>query len=89
MSKIKVVLLLILVGLLVDFAVENALLSPDLKLLRFELGRLPIFLLAYGCLALGLLIGWLGHVLRVKRQKKAALLAAGPEAPGAPQEQQH
>jgi hypothetical protein len=84
MSKVKFLLLLILVGLLVDFAVENASLSPALKLLKFELGRLPIFLLVYGGLALGLLMGWLGHVLRVRRQKKAALLAAKTAAPEPP-----
>lgn len=87
MSKIKGLLLLVLGAILVDFAVENASLAPGLKLFRFELGKAPIFLIAYGGLLLGLLTGWLGHVLRVKRQKKAALLAAKPESPGAPQGQ--
>ncbi len=88
MNKIKGVLLLLLGALLVDFAVENALPSPVLKLFKFDLGKLPIFVLIYGSFAIGLLGGWLGHLLRVKRQKKAAALAGEkPEARKAPQEQ--
>ncbi len=88
MNKLKALLLLLLGALLVDFAVENALPSPVLKLIKFELGKLPIFALVYGSFALGLLSGWLGHVLRAKRQRKAAALALEkPEPRQAPQEQ--
>ncbi|MHB8068684.1 MAG: hypothetical protein ACYDIC_12385 [Desulfobaccales bacterium] len=87
MNKLKGVLLLLLGALLVDFAVENALPSPVLKLIKFDLGKLPIFALIYGSFALGLLGGWLGHVFKAKRQKKAAVLAAEkPESRQAPQE---
>ena len=88
MNKVKGVLLLLLGALLVDFAVENALPSPVLKLIKFDLGKLPIFALIYGSFGVGLLSGWLGHVLRAKRQKKAATLSGEkPEARQAPQEQ--
>lgn len=88
MNKVKGLLFLLLGALLVDFAVENALPSPVLKLIKFDLGKLPIFALIYGSFGIGLLSGWLGHVLRAKRQKKAATLAGEkPEARQAPQEQ--
>lgn len=88
MNKVKGLLFLLLGALLVDFAVENALPSPVLKLIKFDLGKLPIFALIYGSFGIGLLSGWLGHVLRVKRQKKAAtLVGEKPEARQAPQEQ--
>ena len=88
MNKVKGLLFLLLGALLVDFAVENALPSPVLKLFKFDLGKLPIFVLIYGSFALGLLSGWLGHLLRAKRQKKAAALAGErAEARQAPQEQ--
>ena len=88
MNKVKGLLFLLLGALLVDFAVENALPSPVLKLIKFDLGKLPIFALIYGSFGVGLLSGWLGHVLKVKRQKKAAaLVAEKPESRQAPQEQ--
>ena len=69
MNKIKYLLLLLLGVLLVDFAVENALPGPTFKLFHFEL---PIFLVVYISLALGILIGWLIHFLRAKKKKRAA-----------------
>ena len=88
MNKLKGVLLLLLGALLVDFAVENALASPVLKLIKFDLGKLPIFALVYGSFGLGLLSGWLGHILKAKRQKRATVLAAEkPESRQAPKEQ--
>ena len=41
MSKLKLVLLIILAGVLVDFAVENAQPAPAIKLFKFQLGELP------------------------------------------------
>lgn len=88
MNKLKGLLFLLLGALLVDFAVENALPSPVLKLIKFDLGKLPIFALVYGSFGIGLFSGWLGHVLKAKKRKKAAALAAEkPEARQAPQEQ--
>jgi cell division protein FtsX len=88
MTKLKGLLLLLLVALLVDFAVENALPGPQLKLFRFELGNLSVFLLVYGSLAIGFLCGWLAHALKARKQKRAAALAAeNAEAPQAAQEQ--
>ena len=88
MTKLKGLLLLLLAALLVDFAVENALPSPTLKLFRFDLGKLPTFLIVYGSLLIGFLGGWLEHALKIKRQKRAALLAEKPESRQAPQKQQ-
>lgn len=86
MTKLKGFIFLLLGALLLDFAVENALPSPTLKLIKFDLGKLPIFALVYGSLGIGLLGGWLGHVLKAKRQKRAALAAEKPESRQAPQE---
>jgi len=88
MTKLKGLLLLLLGALVVDFAVENVLPSPNLKLFRFDLGKLPTFLIVYGSCAIGFLGGWLGHALKVKRQKRAALLAEKAESRQAPQKQE-
>jgi len=89
MTKLKGLFFLLLGALLVDFAVENALPSPVIKLIKFELGKLPIFIIIYGSFAIGFLGGWLVHVLKVKRQKRAAALAAEKAEPRqAPQEQE-
>jgi hypothetical protein len=87
MTKLKAFLFLLLGALLVDFAVENALPCPVLKLIKFDLGKLPTFVLVYGSLAIGFLGGWLGHVFKATRQKRAALAAEKPESRQAPQEQ--
>lgn len=76
MSKLRILVLLILVAVLVDFTLENNLPTPVIKLFKFDLGTLPTFLLAYGCLALGLLAGWLGHMLRLRKKKRTAAAAA-------------
>ena len=76
MSKIKVVLLIILAAVLVDFAVENSQPPPDIKLFKFVLGQVPTFALAFICLALGLLVGWTGHALRSRRKRREAATAA-------------
>jgi hypothetical protein len=90
MTKIKGLLLLLVGALLVSFAVENPLPGPHLKLLRFELGKLPVFALVYASFGLGFLGGWLGHVLRAKKKRRAAALAAEKmKSPQAPQEEEH
>ena len=76
MTKLKGLLLLVLGALIVDFAVENVLPSPTLRLFRFDLGELPIFIIIYASLIIGFLGGWLGHILKAKRQKRAASLSA-------------
>jgi uncharacterized integral membrane protein len=89
MTKAKGLLLLLVGVLLVDFAVENVLPSPTLKLFRFELGKLPIFLIVYGGLIIGFLGGWLSHALKVKKKKRAAALSVEKaESRQASQEQQ-
>ena len=60
MAKFKLVMLLILLIVLVDFALENGQPVPDLKLFKQELGTTSTFILAYISLAVGLLVGWSG-----------------------------
>jgi uncharacterized integral membrane protein len=88
MSKIKVVLLIILVVVLVDFAVENAQPAMAIKLFKFHLGELPLFLTAYISLALGLVLGWLAHGLRIRRKRREiqAAQAASAQQQQEPQE---
>ncbi len=76
MSKLKAVLLVILAAVLVDFAVENTQPPPDFKLFKFVLGQIPTFALAYSCLALGLIVGWTAHALRIRRKRREAAAAA-------------
>ena len=58
MNKFKMILLLIVLVVLADFAWENKALPPqELKLFTFTLGQIPTFLLAYIGLALGLMRG--------------------------------
>ena len=76
MAKLKAVILVILAMVLVDFAVENAQPVPVIKLLKFPLGEAPTFLLVYISLAVGLVMGWLAHVVKVRRKKREAEVAA-------------
>jgi uncharacterized integral membrane protein len=78
-NKLKLVLLIILVAILVDFAAENPLPRLELKLFKFSLGQVPTFLLAYISLALGLMMGWVGHVLRVRKKRRQAARALALE----------
>jgi uncharacterized integral membrane protein len=80
MSKLKVVLLIILVTVLVDFAVENAQPAPAIKLFKFQLGELPSFLLTYLSLAVGLVIGWVAHGLRLRRKRREVRAAQAASA---------
>jgi uncharacterized integral membrane protein len=72
MSKFKLVLLIILAGVMVDFAVENGQAAPAIKLFKFQLGELPTYLLVYLTLMVGAGIGWLAHGLRIRRKRRAA-----------------
>ena len=76
MKKFKMILLLIGLVVLADFAWENQTLSPpELKLFTFSLGQVPTFLLAYIALAVGWLVGWVGHALRIRKKKRQAAAA--------------
>ena len=75
MNKLKVVLLIILAAVLVDFAVENAQPALVIKLFKFQLGELPQFLVIYLSLAVGLVIGWVAHGLRIRRKRREAQAA--------------
>jgi uncharacterized integral membrane protein len=86
MSKLKVVLLIILAAVLVDFAVENAQPALVIKLFKFQLGELPQFLVIYVSLAVGLVIGWVAHGLRIRRKRREA--QAAPTASAQQQEPQ-
>jgi uncharacterized integral membrane protein len=84
MSKLKVVLLIILAVVLVDFAVENAQPALVIKLFKFQLGELPQFLVVYISLAVGVVIGWFAHGLRIRRKRREAQAAQAASA-----QQQH
>ena len=80
MSKFKMVLLIILAVVLADFAFENAQPAPAIKLFKFQLGELPSFLLTYLSLAVGVLIGWVAHGLRIRRKRREAQAAQAASA---------
>ena len=70
MSRLKLVLLIILAALLLDFAVENGQPAPAIKLFKFQLAELPTYLLVYLTLVVGAVIGWVAHGLRFKRKRR-------------------
>jgi uncharacterized integral membrane protein len=80
MSKFKAVLLVILTVVLAVFAFENAELAPAIKIFKFQLGELPSFLLIYLSLAVGALIGWIAHGLRIRRKRREAQAAQDASA---------
>jgi uncharacterized integral membrane protein len=80
MRKLKVVLLIVLVVVLVDFAVENVQPAPAIKIFKFQLGVLPSFLLIYLSLAVGLVIGWVEYGLRLRRKRREAQVAQAASA---------
>ena len=86
MSRPKLVLLIILAGVLVDFALENPQLAPAIKLFKFQLGELPTYLLVYLTLVVGAVIGWVAHGLRIRRKRRGA--QAAPTASAQQQESQ-
>ena len=80
MGKLKVVLLIVLVIVLVDFAVENAQPAPAIKFFKFQLGQLPSFLLTYLNLVVGMVIGWVAHGLQIRRKRREAQAAQAASA---------
>ncbi len=88
MNKFKMILLLIVLVVLVDFALENPAPTQELKLFKFALGQVPTFLLAYGGVVVGLLVGWLGHALRIRKKKKQAAALAQEQQAQAQQSQE-
>ena len=88
MSKLKVVLLIVLAVVLVDFAVENAQPALVIKLFKFRLGELPQFLVVYLSLTVGLVIGWVAHGLRIRRVRREAQAAQAASAQQQQQESQ-
>jgi uncharacterized integral membrane protein len=72
MSKLKVVWLIILAAVLLDFALENSQPSPMIKVFKFPLTELPTFMLVYLSLAVGLVLGWFAHAVRLRRKKREA-----------------
>ncbi len=71
------ILLFIVIVVLADFAWENRtnLPSQDLKLFTFTLGQLPTFLLVYIGVAVGWLVGWFGHMWRLRKKRRRAAAA--------------
>ena len=88
MSKLKVVLLIILAVVLADFAFENAQPAPAIKIFKFQLAELPTYLLVYLTLAVGVLIGWVAHGLRIRRKRREAQAAQAASAQQQQQESQ-
>jgi uncharacterized integral membrane protein len=80
MAKLKLAILIILAVVLVDFALENGQPVPELKLFKFQLAVIPTYLLAYISLALGLVIGWAAHGLRIRRKRREAQVTQAPSA---------
>ena len=81
MSKLKVVLLIILAVVLVDFAFENAQPAPAIKLFKFQLAELPT--VSVGLPQPGAwewLIGWVAHGLRIRRKRREAQAAQAASA---------
>ncbi len=76
MNKLKLALLIILVVVLVDFAVENAQPALAIKLFGLHLVELPQYLMVYLSLVAGLVIGWVAHGLRIRRKRREAQAAA-------------
>jgi uncharacterized integral membrane protein len=85
MSKLKIVILVILVVILGDFALENSLPSPVIRFFKLELGELPIYLLVYVSVVVGLVIGWVAHGLRIRKKRQEARQA---EAASSQQQQE-
>jgi lysylphosphatidylglycerol synthetase-like protein (DUF2156 family) len=80
-NKFKMILLLIVLVVLADFAWENITLPPaKLKLFTFTLGTVPTFLLAYIGFAVGWVLGWFGHVLRIRKKRRQAARLAQEQA---------
>jgi hypothetical protein len=75
-NKVKAVIYIILAIVLADFAYENPQPLPILKIFRFELGTIPVFLLSYISLAVGLLVGWITFAWRARKKRRVAAAEA-------------
>ena len=75
MSKLKMGMLIIVAGVIVAFAYENRQPALVIKLFNFQLRELPQFLVIYISLAVGVLIGWVAHGLRIRRKRREAQAA--------------
>ncbi len=84
MNRIKTVLFVILIAMLVDFALENGSSIQNLKLFRFTLGQAPTFMVVYASVAVGLVLGWVGHVFRVRNKRRRAVQAPAREEQAQP-----
>jgi uncharacterized integral membrane protein len=87
MPKFKLVILIILAIVLIDFAVENGQPVPELKLFKQQFAVIPTYLFAYISLVLGLVVGWAACGLRVRRKRldqaaQAASAQQGQEPQG-------
>lgn len=80
MAKLKLVILTILAIVLAVFAYENSSPPPALTLFKHHLVVIPTYLLAYISLALGLVIGWTAHGLRIRRKRREAQVAQAASA---------
>ena len=80
MAKLKLAILIILAIVLVDFAVENSQPVPEIKLFKQQLGVIPTYLLAYISIVVGLVIGWVAHGLRIRRQRRVVQATQAPSA---------
>jgi predicted negative regulator of RcsB-dependent stress response len=87
MGKLKLAILAILVVVLVDFALENGQAVPVLTLFKHPLVTVPTYLLAYICLAVGLVIGWSMFALRARRKRRDQAAQAAQAAPAASAQQ--
>jgi len=70
MAKFKLVILVLVAVVLVVFAVENSQPTPVIKLFKHTFGELPTYLVAYISLAVGLVLGWFAHALRLRRKNR-------------------
>jgi uncharacterized integral membrane protein len=76
MSRLKGLLLFILGGLLLLFALQNwSPPNPPVKMFGYEILPLPQGLIIYVCLLLGFVAGWLGHGMRLRKKKRSAASA--------------
>jgi uncharacterized integral membrane protein len=74
MTRWKVLLFLLVCALLVFFALENwTYPNPPVRILGQAFLPLPLSLIIYSSLLIGFVAGWLGHALKIKRERREAL----------------
>ncbi len=72
MNKFKMILLIIVVVVLVDFAWENSLASSEAQALQLHPGTDTHLSAGLYRPGLGLVVGWVGHALRVRKKRRQA-----------------